>query len=143
MDEGAYRECHNEVKQKGRAEENCAAVSAEERGNPEADHRANGRGHTVVRVTSQSSLPAGKDCIWWVSSGHGDVNKKKQRKWWCAARVGQYDWRNPNRILVIQDSTDRSEAKVFGAHAPPNGVCENLMCSLKLLANRQLGSGKR
>ena len=33
--------------------------------------------------------------------GHGDVNKKKQCNWWCAACVGQYDWRNSNRILVI------------------------------------------
>ena len=30
-------------------------------------------------------------------------------------------------IQCIQHSTDRREAKVFRAHAPPQGVCENLM----------------
>ena len=44
---------------------------------------------------------------------------------WCAAFGGQYDRRNPNRVLVIQDSEDRREAKVFGAHAPSHGVCDN------------------
>ena len=42
--------------------------------------------------------------------------------------------------VVIQDSTDRSEAKVFQAHAPPQGACENLVYALKLLAKQQLGS---
>ena len=38
-------------------------------------------------------------------------------------------WMNPNRVLVFLDSTDRSEAKVFRAHAPPQGACENLVCA--------------
>ena len=59
-----------------------------------------------------------EDYIWWVPSRHGDVNKKKKKKkkkkkcnWWCGACGGQHDWRNRNRILVIQESTDRVEAK--------------------------------
>ena len=57
--------------------------------------------------------------------------QKKQCNWWCSACGREYDWRNPDRILVIQDTTDRREAKVFRAHAPPTGVCENLWGSLK------------
>ena len=38
---------------------------------------------------------------------------------------GKYDCKAPNRILVIQDSTDRQDAKVFPAHAAPQGVCDN------------------
>ena len=72
--------------------------------------------------------------IWWVSTKHG----KKQSNLWCAACGGQYDWRDPNKVLVTQDSTDRSEAKVFRVHAPSNGLRENLMCALKLLAKQQL-----
>ena len=32
-----------------------------------------------------------------------------------------------NRVLVIQDSTDRREAKVFRTHVAPQGVCDNLI----------------
>ena len=73
-----------------------------------------------------------EDYTWWVSSGH----VKKQCNWWCAACGGQYNWRHPNRILVIQESTDRREAKVFRARAPPHGVCDNLIHALKLLAKQ-------
>ena len=83
---------------------------------------------------AHSTVPL-EDYIWWVLTGHG----KKLCNWWCAACVGQYNWRDPNRVLVVQDSTDRSEAKVFRAHAPPLGACENLVCALKLLANQQTG----
>ena len=48
------------------------------------------------------------------------------------------NWRNPNRVLVIQDSADPSEAKVFRADAP-QGACENLVCALRLWANPQIG----
>ena len=30
----------------------------------------------------------------------------------------------PNRILVVQLGTDEDEAKVFRAHAAPQGLCE-------------------
>ena len=63
-----------------------------------------------------------EDCICWVSQGHGS-KKKRQCNWWSAACGGQYNWRDPNRVLIIQDGTDASAAKVFGAHAPPQGAC--------------------
>ena len=52
-----------------------------------------------------------------------------------SATGGQYDWRNPNRILAMQDSTDHREANVFRAHAAPHGVCDNLINAPKPLAN--------
>ena len=56
--------------------EGHGADSVEEHGLPEADHRASraGRGHTVVRVPSLSSVSPLED-IRWVSAKHG----KKQR----------------------------------------------------------------
>ena len=45
----------------------------------------------------------------------------------------------PSRIVVAQESTDRREAKVFRAHAPPQGVCDNMVSALELLANQQGG----
>ena len=65
--------------------------------------------------------------VWWVSSGHGDSNKKnkKQCNLWCAACGGQYDWKAPNRILV--ESTDHRNAKA------PQGMCDNLVNALEVL----------
>ena len=73
------------------------------------------------------------DYIWCVSSGHGE----KQCNWWCTACGGQYDWRAPNRMFVIEDSTDHREAEVFRAHAAAQGTCDNLINALKLLTNQQ------
>ena len=42
----------------------------------------------------------------------------------------------PNRVLVLQDSTDHRNAKVFRTHAAPQGICDNLINALKLLANQ-------
>ena len=47
------------------------------------------------------------------------------------------DWRAPNRILVLHNSTDHREAKVFRAHAAPQGICDNLINALRLLTNQQ------
>ena len=43
----------------------------------------------------------------------------------------------PNRILVIQLSTNANEAKVVKAHAAPLELCDNLVNALKPLANQQ------
>ena len=52
---------------------------------------------------------------------------------WCDTLkkpvCGQKNWKAPNRILVMRDSTDRWEAKVFRAHA--------VISALKLLAIEQ------
>ena len=79
------------------------------------------------------------DCIWWVSTGHGDCNNRREKhcNWWCAACGGQHEWRAPNRILVVQLGVIACDAKVFKAHAAPWGVFDNLINALKLLANQQ------
>ena len=51
--------------------------------------------------------------MWW----------KKQCDWWCAACSGQYNLKAADRVSVTQDSADRREAKVFQAHAAPQGMC--------------------
>ena len=73
------------------------------------------------------------DYVWWVSTGHGESNsgKKKQCNWWCAACGGQYEWRAPNRVRVVQLGVNANEAKVFKAHAAPLGLCDNLINELK------------
>ena len=83
-----------------------------------------------------SCLPL-DDYMWWVSTEHGDDNNRKMKycNWWCAACGGQYEWRAPNRIVVVQIGANANEAKVFKAHATP--LCENLTNELKLLANQQ------
>ena len=50
---------------------------------------------------------------------------------------GTYEWRAPERILVVQLDTNEDEATVFRAHAVPQGLCENLINALKLLVNQQ------
>ena len=71
-----------------------------------------------------------EDYVWWVSAG------KKHTSWWCAVCGEKNDWRAPNR-LVVQTGESASQAKVFKAHAVPQGLCENLINALKLLANQQ------
>ena len=55
----------------------------------------------------------------------------------CWRAAASTNWNAPNRVLVTQDSTDRREAKVFRAHAAPQGVCDNLINTLKIVAKRQ------
>ena len=56
--------------------------------------------------------------------------------WWRT-----YDWKQPNRLFVVQTGESVNQAKVFRAHAVPQGLCANLINALKLLANQQDGDG--
>ena len=67
----------------------------------------------------------------WVSAG------KKYTSWWCAVRGEEYNRRQPNRLLVVQTGENFEQAKVFKAHAVPQGLRANLINVLKLLANLQ------
>ena len=71
--------------------------------------------------------------MWCVSSGRGDGSNREEKQccWWCAACGGHYDWRAPNRILVIQLSANVNEANVFKAHAAPLGLCDDLVNALQ------------
>ena len=72
-----------------------------------------------------------EDYVWWVTE------EKKHTNWWCAICGEKYDWRAPNRLLVVQTGESVNQAKVFKAHAVPQGLCGNLINALKLLANQQ------
>ena len=48
-----------------------------------------------------------------------------------------YDWKQPNMLLVVQTGESVDQAKVFKAHAVPQGLCANLINALELLANQQ------
>ena len=72
-----------------------------------------------------------EDYVWWVLAG------KKHTSWWCAMCGKKYNWKQPNRLLVLQTGERVEQAKVFKAHAIPQGLCENLINALKLLANQQ------
>ena len=69
--------------------------------------------------------------VWWVSG------RKERDNWWCAICNEKNDWRQPNRLLVVQTGESISQAKVFEAHAVPQFLCGNLIDALKLLANQQ------
>ena len=106
------------------AQEHCAAGVGEKQRFLAAAHRASqraGRGDIVLRVFSVSFLPNRRLYLGWSLKTHGDGNRelKKHCIWWCASCVCQYNWRDPNRVLSLQDGTDASEAKVFLADVPP------------------------
>ena len=42
-----------------------------------------------------------------------------------------YDWKQPNRLLVVQTGESVNQAKVFRAPAVPQGLCGNLSNALK------------
>ena len=63
--------------------------------------------------------------------------REKHTTWWCAICGEKYDWRAPNGLLVVQTGGSVNQAKVFKAHAVPQGLCGNLINALKLLATQQ------
>ena len=65
------------------------------------------------------------------------LRREKHTNWVCAICGEKYDWKQPNRLLVVQTSESVNQAKVFRAHAVSQGLCGNLINSLKLLANQQ------
>ena len=75
-----------------------------------------------------------EDYIWWVSTRHGSSSAIGGPRRAAANMTGgtlteSWFYRTARTVA----------AKVFRAHAPPNGVCENLVCALNLSANQQLG----
>ena len=55
-----------------------------------------------------------------------------------AAICGEkYDWKQPNRLRVVQTGESIDQAKVFKAHAVPQGLRAKQINALKLLAIQQ------
>ena len=63
--------------------------------------------------------------------------RRENTNWWCAICGEKNDWKQPNRLLVVQTGEIVNQAKVFEAHAVLQGLCGNLINVLKLLANQQ------
>ena len=73
-----------------------------------------------------------EDNVWWVSAG------KKQLQLVVARSVEkEMIGERPTGRPVVQTGVSASQAKVFKVHAAPQGVCENLINALELLANHQ------
>ena len=49
----------------------------------------------------------------------------------------KYDWGAPGWLLVVQTGDSANQAKVFKAHAVPQGLRKNLINALELLADQQ------
>ena len=72
---------------------------------------------------------------------HSDVVQRKS-----SSATGDVPHVSASRIGEVrkeswssEGNTGRREAKVFRAHAPPHGVCDNLVNALELFANQQTG----
>ena len=71
------------------------------------------------------------------------LRERKHIKWWCANCGEKYDWKQPNTLSVVQTGDSIEQAKVFKAHALPQGLCANLVNASKLLANQQEDGDER
>ena len=49
----------------------------------------------------------------------------------------KYDWKQLDRLLVVQTGEGVNQAKVFKVRAVPQGLCGNLINALKLLTNQE------
>ena len=65
----------------------------------------------------------------------GGSQEKQAYKLVCAICGEKYEWKEPNRLVVVQACEGVNHAKVFKAHAVPQGLCGNLINALKLLVN--------
>ena len=48
-----------------------------------------------------------EDHVWWVTGG------RKHTHWWCAIGGEKYDWKQQDRLLVVQTGESVFQAKVF------------------------------
>ena len=104
---------------------------------PATHHRASGearRCHSAVSVPKLQQF-----LLWRTTVGGYRPNTSTAVGGWQS--VEKYGWRAPNRLLVVQTGVSASMAKVFKAHAVPQGLCENLINALKLLANQRIVTG--
>ena len=72
-----------------------------------------------------------EDCVWW------GLRREKSTQIGGVRSVEKYDWKQASRLLVVQTGESVIQAKVFKAHAVPQGLCGNLINALKLLAHQQ------
>ena len=51
--------------------------------------------------------------------------------WWCGSCGEQYDWREENKVLTIQESCRLPKHFVFKTHTPPPSKCDNKVVALR------------
>ena len=73
----------------------------------------------------------------WKTTFGESLEGRKHTNWLCAICGEKHDWKQPNRLLMVQTGESVYQAKVFKAHAVPQGQCGNLINGWKLLANQQ------
>ena len=69
------------------------------------------RCHTCVRIVTVSR---------WKST-FGGSQEGKGTNWWCAICGEEYDWKRPNRLLVVQTGESVNQAKVFRGACSASG----------------------
>ena len=113
---------------RGREDEHCGIDHAQKHGLLAAKHCARCRkeGVTMSYLCLNCNSSLLEDYVWWVSAG------KKYTSWWCAICGEKYDWKQPNRLLVVQTGESVEQAKVFKAHAVPQGLCANLINAFEI-----------
>ena len=82
------------------------------------------RSHLVVFLPALQLFPLGGQHL----VGVNRTRRQQQREEEALQLVvrdegGKCEWRAPNMILVVQLGTNEDEAKVFRAHAVPQGLC--------------------
>ena len=75
------------------------------------------RCHDVISVAKLQQVSPGRQRV---------VGFSWQEAQQLVVRDLKNGWRAPNRLLVVQTGDSASQAKVFKAHAVPQGLCENL-----------------
>ena len=75
--------------------------------------------------------------IWWVSSTHGDGNNRKMKhcSWWCAACGCQFEWRAPNRTVVVQKNVQDAQTyacptRVKKIASALTHICQGVSCEV-------------
>ena len=102
--------------------------------------RWNGRCHFVVCLPALQQFSFGTTCCWYRRDTEAATTERR------SIAVGGGMWRQIRMESAQQDTgcaalgTNANEAKVFKAHAAPQGLCETLINAPKLLANQQTGA---
>ena len=118
---------------RGRKDEHFARDHAQKHGLFAANHfarRRTRRSHNVVLVPALQQFPFGRPRLVGLWGENIQIGGAQ-----CCGE--QYDWKQPNRLWVVQTGESVDQANVFKAHAVPQGLCANLINALNLLANQQ------
>ena len=92
------------------------------------------------RVMRASWTTGQEDCVWWVSTRHGDSSKNNKKPVQPVVRGVRRPVQLEESEQSLEDTRQRGcqrEATAFRAHAVLNGVCDNLINAPQLHANQR------